>query len=365
MSLSRLAIAATILIGFYVMASSQAAGPEYLASTPAPPRSFQGLAIGAVVRTASGERRRLDLGDGCVILVNEKSTLKRRGKNALVISAGEVFVASSPTVTVVFPYRMIKGRNVRFAVRADAEGGTVVAASGQVWVLGIDTPLTAGQQLKPDEKRPAPVGRMSQVVSWTQELLTDGMVPPSSHQGGSLMVLDPEGQEQRLALRRYQIDVHIEDGFARTTIDQTYFNHTHSRQEGTFRFPLRPDASLSRMVMYVDGQRNEGGMVEKDYGRIIYERIKYEQRDPALLEWVDGSTFRSPSGVRPIGGGGRTAPGLPGDAIVHEGHPRPAARASAGKGQEHAPAYTGMPRAIAGPGTGGRARSCGLADRSQ
>ncbi|HEX5269451.1 MAG TPA: VIT and VWA domain-containing protein, partial [Gemmataceae bacterium] len=57
-------------------------------------------------------------------------------------------------------------------------------------------------------------------------------------------------------------------------------------------FPLPADASLSRLAMYVDGKRMEGGMVERDFGRQVYEKIVATQRDPALLEWVDGSTFK-------------------------------------------------------------------------
>src|SRR5262249_42388978 len=110
--------------------------------------------------------------------------------------------------------------------------------------------------------------------------------------GGALVALDPDGQEARLSLRRHHIDVHIEDGFARTTIDQTYFNHTASRLEGTFYFPLPPDASLSRLAMYVDSKLMEGGMVARNFGRQVYEKIVTSQRDPALLEWVDGSTFK-------------------------------------------------------------------------
>src|SRR6185369_16359701 len=59
-----------------------------------------------------------------------------------------------------------------------------------------------------------------------------------------------------------------------------------------FHFPLPADASLSRLAMYVDGTRREGGMVERDRGRAIYEDIVRSMRDPALLEWVDGTTFR-------------------------------------------------------------------------
>src|SRR5207245_3755774 len=62
--------------------------------------------------------------------------------------------------------------------------------------------------------------------------------------------------------------------------------------EGTFHFPLPADASLSRLAMYVDGTRMEGGMVERENGRAIFESIVRTQRDPALLEWVDGTTFK-------------------------------------------------------------------------
>jgi len=67
---------------------------------------------------------------------------------------------------------------------------------------------------------------------------TGPLVAKSEYSGGALVTIDPNGQSSKLSLRNYHIDVHIEDGFARTTIDQTYFNHTHSRLEGTFHFPL-------------------------------------------------------------------------------------------------------------------------------
>src|SRR5262249_56146747 len=132
-------------------------------------------------------------------------------------------------------------------------------------------------------------------VGWTRDLMAAAetpLVPASQYEGGSLVAVDPEGQEAKLSLRKYHVDVHVEDGFARTTIDQTYFNHTPARLEGTFYFPLPPDASLSRLAMYVDGKLMEGGMVDRDFGRQTYERIVHTQRDPALLEWLDGSTFK-------------------------------------------------------------------------
>src|SRR5262249_40564694 len=70
-----------------------------------------------------------------------------------------------------------------------------------------------------------------------------------------------------------------------------------SQLEGTFYFPLPPDASLSRLAMYVEGedgfcQLMEGGIAEAGEAREVYETIRYANRDPALLEWLDGSTFK-------------------------------------------------------------------------
>ncbi|MCW8137389.1 MAG: hypothetical protein KIT58_00615 [Planctomycetota bacterium] len=86
--------------------------------------------------------------------------------------------------------------------------------------------------------------------------------------------------------------MHLEDGFARTAVDQTYFNHDHVQREGTFHFPLPADASIARLAMYVEGVLMEGGMVERDRARTVFETIRWQRRDPALLEWLDGSTFR-------------------------------------------------------------------------
>jgi hypothetical protein len=170
---------------------------------------------------------------------------------------------------------------------------------GKVKVSGLAQPLEAGQELAAtadgSPSQPVPVRRASQVLSWTKHLMAAAespLVPASKHLGGSLVVVDPNGQEMKLTLRKFHVDVHIEDGFARTTIDQTYFNNRWQRLEGTFYFPLPADASLSRLAMYVGENLMEGGMVERNRARDVFEQIRYTRKDPALLEWVDGSTFK-------------------------------------------------------------------------
>src|SRR5262249_29149471 len=153
--------------------------------------------------------------------------------------------------------------------------------------------VRGGQLLAEKADKPQRAPRISHLVAWTQAVRQAApLVPASEHAGGTLIARDPDGQEDKLELRPYHVDGHVEDGFARTTIDVTYSNHSLDRLEGTFRFPLPPDASLSRLAMYVDGTLMEGGMAERDHARAAYETIVWEKRDPALLEWVDGSTFK-------------------------------------------------------------------------
>ncbi len=200
---------------------------------------------------------------------------------------------SKTAFVVETPQRKITALGTKFAVKAHRADTDVLVTQGKVKVTGVEEPLTAGQLLKKAERLPAP--RASEALLWTKELMAAAespLIPKSEHAGGALVAVDPAGQEMQLSLRKQHIDVHIEDGFARTTIDQTYFNASWSQMEGTFYFPLPADASLSRLAMYVGENLMEGGMAERDHARNVFEQIRYTRRDPALLEWVDGSTFK-------------------------------------------------------------------------
>ena len=132
----------------------------------------------------------------------------------------------------------------------------MAVTQGQVHVSDWHGLLRAGQQLAAKANAVTPTPRLSYLLDWTRDLMAAAespLVPASNYSGGASSPSIRTARKRKLTLRKYHVDVHIEDGFARTTIDQTYFNHTASRLEGTFYFPLPPDASLSRLAMYVDG----------------------------------------------------------------------------------------------------------------
>ncbi len=265
------------------------------------------IPVGTLLETSEGQPRRVVLADGSALYLNSGTRVQYLAERQVRLMQGELYVEVSPrqagnvgaTFMVKTPDRVMQALGTRFSVWADGSKSGVAVTQGTVQVSGLEALVHAGQQLTPGATAPQAAPRASHALQWMRELMTDAqspLVPASDRAGGALVVVDPNGQEMRLTLRKFHVDVHIEDGFARTTIDQTYFNETYGRLEGTFYFPLPPDATLSRLAMYVkDGNQcklMEGGMAEREHARNVFETIMYMRRDPALLEWVDGSTFK-------------------------------------------------------------------------
>ncbi len=110
---------------------------------------------------------------------------------------------------------------------------------------------------------------------------------------GSLIVNLPEGRNEPLTVGYHKVSVEIRDQIARTTIEESFVNHTISRLEGVFHFPLPQDASISGFGMWIGNDLVEADVVEKQRAREIYETILREKRDPGLLEWSGGNVFKA------------------------------------------------------------------------
>jgi len=96
-----------------------------------------------------------------------------------------------------------------------------------------------------------------------------------------------------LAIKYHRVKVTIEDQVATTHVDQVFVNESPWELEGTYIFPLPEEAAISEFAMYVDGQKVEARVLEKDEARQIYEDIVRQRRDPALLEYVGRNAFQA------------------------------------------------------------------------
>src|SRR5262249_6012251 len=192
------------------------------------------------------------LPDGSILYVNAATRATLEAPRRLKLTAGEIYLeAASPPAekpeapfVVSTPNREVSGRGAHLAVRIAKADTAVLVTRGQAQVSGLDRPVRAGQRVPRAQAGPEAAPRASHALAWARDLMIAAespLVPASKHAGGALLARDPSGQEASLTLRKYHVDVHIEDGFARTTIDQTYFNDSPGQLEGTFYFPLPPD----------------------------------------------------------------------------------------------------------------------------
>ncbi len=92
---------------------------------------------------------------------------------------------------------------------------------------------------------------------------------------------------------RYHLDVHIENGFARTTIDQVYYNPRPFNAEHICYFLLPPDAAVSRLAMTARGEWREAAMTERGHANETFNAIRWERtKDPALLQTTTGHQYQ-------------------------------------------------------------------------
>ncbi len=105
-----------------------------------------------------------------------------------------------------------------------------------------------------------------------------------------------------LTIKYHRVTVDIDGPVATTHVDQVFVNDAPYEVEGTYIFPLPEEAAISEFALWVDGDKVEARVLEKDEARAIYESIVRKRRDPALLEYVGRNAFQAR--VYPIPPGG-------------------------------------------------------------
>ena len=245
--------------------------------------------------------KRIELRDGSVTIAEKGTRFVEVAPRQLELESGSLYLmvakADAPLEVLTAQGKAL-ALGTRFLVTSEKSDTKVSVAQGRVKLVNAveeEVELVRGEEgvLTRNRVTRQAAQRLSHLVSWARDAMhadEEWRLLERSRTG--LLAVDPQGQETRLSLRKYVVDVFIENGVARTTIDQTFFNHYHSNTEGTFYFPLPPGAAVSRLAMYVNGVRNEGGMVERHRGQEIYNDIKYENRDPALLEQLEGNLYK-------------------------------------------------------------------------
>ncbi|NQU11578.1 VWA domain-containing protein [bacterium] len=115
-------------------------------------------------------------------------------------------------------------------------------------------------------------------------------------------LLKPAGSTAvSLAIKSHQVEVTINNGLARTEVDQIFANSSDQDVEAVYTFPVPKQASLSELSLWVNGQELLGEVVEKERARQIYRDQQAQGNDTALAEKDDYKTFDVRVGRVPAG----------------------------------------------------------------
>lgn len=120
------------------------------------------------------------------------------------------------------------------------------------------------------------------LLGFAQPALADGIIIPDPPPWPN----PPPLEETWLTIRYHRVSVSISDQIAVTRVEQEFLNENDWEVEGTYIFPIPDGASISKFVLWVDGQAVEGKILPADEARMIYENIVRQRRDPALLEYI-------------------------------------------------------------------------------
>ena len=87
-----------------------------------------------------------------------------------------------------------------------------------------------------------------------------------------------------LSLEEMEIDVRIDNGVARVSIQQIFASHSSSVLEGNWIFALPENATISDFAVWDGVTRIPGVILERKRAEELYESIKAQAIDPGLLQ---------------------------------------------------------------------------------
>ncbi|MBN2473222.1 MAG: hypothetical protein JXB62_01340 [Pirellulales bacterium] len=205
-----------------------------------------------------------------------------RGANAMafrLVQRADVTLGPGSLVEVVSP-EQLRLSSGELKVVADGKAPLTLIGPGEQKITVAGTQVYRLQKEK--------LVRVEQAPLWVA-----GFEGATANESIGSLIANVDGRNVPLTVGYHKVSVDIRDQIARTVIEESFVNHTVSRLEGVFYFPLPQDASISGFGMWIGNELVEADVVEKQRAREIYETILRERRDPGLLEWSGGNIFKA------------------------------------------------------------------------
>ncbi len=105
-------------------------------------------------------------------------------------------------------------------------------------------------------------------------------IPLTATAAGLLKPLS--SSQSTIELQSHKVDVTINNGFARTRVDQVFFNTGDTDLEAIYSFPLPKDAALSELNLWINDREVIGEVLEKEQAKQAYDSQKAKGNHTAM-----------------------------------------------------------------------------------
>ena len=193
---------------------------------------------------------------------------------------------------------MLCGQGIRLSVAPGDPGpiGNTEPQTDSAFHRAHEPASIAEKNLSCSTFRPGP--RRSRTSAITKGLgaaalaaLLVAALPLTQDAGAAGLLTPADGSRAPLKIVDHAVSVVVEDGYAITTIEQTFANPNNADDEALYSFPVPKKAAVSEFTYWIDGKPVSGEVVEKQRARKIYEEEKKAGREAAYTEQDDYKTF--------------------------------------------------------------------------
>ena len=95
-------------------------------------------------------------------------------------------------------------------------------------------------------------------------------------------LMTPIGSQETLDIQSHHVDVSIDNGYAITTVEQTFSNPQTTDLEATYSFPVPENGTVAEFTVWIDGKPVTAEVLEKNEAKKVYEEEKAAGRDTGL-----------------------------------------------------------------------------------
>ena len=135
---------------------------------------------------------------------------------------------------------------------------------------------------------------MKTLIKYVQVLgIALGLSAASSSSAVASGLLTAKGANTDLQIQDHKVSVSIEDGYAITSVENTFYNPSTNNLEAVYEFPVPKNGTVVEFTVWVDGVPIIGEVVEKERAKQLYTQEQAAGRNAGLTEKVSFHRFES------------------------------------------------------------------------